>query len=174
MRTNDWTVFFFILKFFFTAVVMFSSWNYFCLPKRKRIQSWCVWRSNANKAKQKSKCRLFGRHCQKTKTFSGIFNMYLENLINISASEPSIKKIWNVMVWRCWLSHNFKLITIFLGAAVDEKNLLHKNKKKIKFRYPPQFSLKYLLKRQKLGECGFHQSTKRKKLKKNHIFFFKP
>ncbi len=148
MYVEPWTnaneglkCFFLYFKVFFTALGMFSSWNFFCLPKRKRIQSWCVWRSNANKAKQKSKCRLFGWHCQKTKTFSGIFNMYLGNLINISASEPSIKKMWNVMVWRCWLSHNLKLITIFLGAAVDEKTCCTKTKKNLNFDIPHSFFL---------------------------------
>ena len=61
------------------------------------------------------------------------------------------------MVWRNGLSHHFKTIRLFLGAAVDEKTAAQKPKKVKILATPSQFFFHISPKLQKLGDYGFHQ-----------------
>jgi|688.fasta_scaffold627812_1 hypothetical protein len=59
------------------------------------------------------------------------------------------------MVWRDGLSYHFKIIRLFLDAAVDEKTAAQKQKKSQNFGYPLSVFL-ITTKLKKLGDCGVH------------------
>ena len=75
----------------------------------------------------------------KAKKMKKLWKIFSKILIaKISASEPSIKK--NIkMVWSDGLSHHFKTIRLFLGAAVDEKTAAQKPEKVKISATPSQF-----------------------------------